>query len=130
MPLGQFDEKTPFLDSERFESTDTPGTYKQVFDVQAPAMLRIDMIQVFNSDTVSHTVVISGNNSDQLTYAAATVPAGAGYGTTPPVDLLGLALPGTQFHYLIFWDNALWFTVGEAVTAATAVHFVLQGGYV
>lgn len=128
MPLQQFDERVPFLDSERFLDSDTPGTYKSVLDGMLPLVLRLDTIQLLNADTIDHNVSLSANNDGSLYLMSGLVPAGSGFGAVPPVDLLALALPAA-YHYVMPSSYGIWWTVSEAVGAGKAVRMILAGGF-
>lgn len=128
MPLQQFDERAIVWQSHQFTDVATPGAWVTT----AGAVVgdyRLDTLQAVNDDTIDHIVGVDWINGNGTTLAGSvTVPAGAGIGAVPPVDLLAAILPaGLHYMYLINSGN-VGLAVMEAINTGKHVTITGQGG--
>lgn len=104
MAISQFDERSILSGIATFAPAYSPGTPSLVIN-SARADFRVDVLVLTNNDTASVLATIwlqPAGSSIQI--AQINVPAGAGSGTTPPVDVLDY-LFGSTYHYLLLLAN-------------------------
>lgn len=126
-----YDEKaiiSTYLQIGNAQGTDDLGTNGSA--VIGP--WRADLLVASNDDTIDHVLFVGAFDSYQQDFYkfwwSVTVPAGAGYGTTPVFDVLE-ALGTVMQGGLIFYANrGLAVKVAVAVTAGKTLTLILQGG--
>lgn len=130
MPLQQFDERIPIARGLSF-----PPTYiaNARLDL-VPAVIndsRVDVLNIISNDTVTHNLTVSMYLAGtEYTLAGVLVPAGAGYGTISPLDILNQVMPAA-YHYLLLpggWTLAL--RLDTAPSTGTRVDAFVAGGAV
>jgi len=129
MSLAQFDERTPFVSVQVFDSTYTPGNLINV--VQAiPVPVRIDAITCMNNDGSSHVLRIYLQLPGILPSLIGmfTVPAGAGTGTTPPADALAQITTSDQKWVLLPAVSVMSISLDTAPSGNNVVTAYLRGG--
>lgn len=129
MPLGQFDERIAFVGVADFDDTYTPPN-PDTPDVKvgSDGKGRVDTIDVFNSDTIAHTLLLFLSTDSARPTGEVNIPAGSGYSSTP-VDVLAAIRPA-QYHYWLFDSVAgLQFALGEAVSSGKKVDVWCVGGF-
>lgn len=101
MPLQQFDERLALAVAVVMTSAYVAGTSTDLVPI-SPQTSRVDALQGINTDTVIHTgEILLNNGSTYVSIGGFSLPAGAGVGATPPVDLLAAILPSAM-HYITF----------------------------
>lgn len=123
-----FNENQPF--AAGIQLANANGTTPQAY-VSGPSVpLRWDHLLVTNTDTVDHEVQLIMDDfvSDEV-ICAATVPAGAGSGATPAVDLIAEALPSTIDGLIQPVTATFKVAVVVVITAGKHLNFWGQGGY-
>lgn len=129
MPLGQFDERDQFISPALIDDSIAPNTPNSV-GFANNRDCRVDVWQLSNSDTITHTVGLSMNNSINNGFIVqVSVPARTGHDGNPPLDLIAAAFP-TAFHYLQVpagQDYFVWVEV--AMQTGTFIQLFASGGY-
>lgn len=128
MPLQQFDEREAFSGTTLFDDTYVVGIALTVWVTNAQTS-RIDTLTAINNDTIDHNLWVDWTYQDgthpgiQL-----TIPAGAGYGGVPVVDVLE-ALFGAAFHYLcLAGGQSVACGLAETVNTGKSVVVIGNGG--
>lgn len=130
MPLQQFDERIMDVLALALDSTYTPGS-KQTIPTNNSYDERIDVLQAVNTDTVAHELSIWLDNAPTAHgIGSVTLPAGAGTGAIPAVDVFAALLPAS-FHYLYIQSGgAFYASVAEAISSGKNVYvWGLGGGF-
>ena len=127
MGLSFFDEQRPVQQVNKIDAA--VGTALVVAWNEEPFPSRVDWIIVANSDVIPHVVDVWYNKSSYgVLVGSVSVPAGAGYGGSPSIDLLA-AMMAVPFTGLLFDNNgSLSYSVEVAVTAAFTVTLLTIGG--
>lgn len=86
-------------------------------------------VLISNSDAIAHhaQLVDSGFATSGIV-TSALVPAGAGHGATPPVDLVAVAFPTNNVGFPVPSSDSFAITILEAITAG-AIDVYTQIGY-
>lgn len=129
MPNQQFDEKPIAIFTDQFTDASTPSVFSRLYAGQSDVNFRFDTMQIFNSDTIDHTVIFSTDSGGSFPVGFGTVPAGAGFGIVPPFDFLAWNYPAAN-HYLIIPNTNIYWTVNEAVNTGKLMAFAGFGGFV
>jgi pantoate kinase len=128
MPLQQFDERNIYSWQFAFDVGATPGVYVDVSGSWG-SDVRVDTIQVSNSDTIDHNIALAYlNGNDSSVLVEAKIPAGSGYGVLPLIDMLAPLMPAAYHYVLQLNGSRFYMTVREAVGAGTYVIANGQGG--
>jgi hypothetical protein len=127
MGYSQFEEVTPLNQAVLIVAATGLAAVPVVTSHTKQA--RIDALTAVNSDVIDHRVrvVLAPDAWSGGDLGAVLLPAGAGYTTGPPVDLLNALLPRTPYIGLAFQD-VIDVAVQEVVTAAFVVTVFAQGG--
>lgn len=129
MGLSQFDETVPRVSQLVLNSGNgtTPAT---VWD-WGTDVARVDAAFVSNNDVIPHVVDLILNNGSVATLlGSASVPAGAGYGGAPAVDVVAAVLVSALNGLPLGIGDFLQVGVEVAITAAFEVHVSMFGGLV
>ena len=128
MGTQQFNESYPVFAGLSLDSTYVANTQTAI-GVQANYPSRWDTLQAANDDTITHTVTVYlFDNPTYFPLGEVDVPAGAGNGTTPTVDLIQPFLPTTMHGFAVPTYYQLAVSVGEAITAGKHIYFSATGG--
>lgn len=128
MPLDQFSERVPVTFSAQWDHTITPTTAVQIGTTAPKGDYRIDTWQISNLDTIDHTFQIIVNMGVEDYVGALTVPAGAGSGTVPPIDVLAQLLPSVNHYLWVTGGDFPGAVLGEAINTGKFVYIFLLGG--
>lgn len=129
MPLQQFDERVVNVTNFWFDDTATPLLPGSMGLAIGPDQ-RFDVIMAANNDTINHIVGFTFvANLTRGVIGSVTVPAGAGYGAVPPVDVLAAMLPTAQPFLLVESNGDRFCFVGETINTGKIVSLYLQGGF-
>jgi hypothetical protein len=129
MGLSQFDESIPVTAYGEVVAATALGNRAMVSGYAG--RLPFDSITAVNNDVIDHHVRLSTNpnNWNGGDLGVALVPAGAGYTTGPPVNLLAAIQPDAP--YLVFDSlDQLQYAVQEVVTSTFHVGLMFRGGTV
>src|SRR5260370_22008797 len=121
MSNQQFAETTPSVAGQTFVAADTTAV-KTLYQPQSAIGGRVDSILCTNSDVIDHYVAVYLNTPSATTrIGSVKVPAGAGFGAVPSVDLVS-GLPVTNVLGLLIRATGLVaLSMEVAVTAAFVV---------
>ena len=124
---GQFNEVYAQENSQTFLAADAVAA-KIVFD-PAPYMGRVDAIVATSTDVVDHYLTLSYNNVTATgSLGTVKVPAGAGYGAVPAVDVIAGLPASIQTNLTFGLGSILYGFLDTAVTAAFEVDVTAVGG--
>lgn len=94
MGVQLFNEAFPVLYGLQLANGD--GTTVTLLTQSLLQFQRIDHILASNNDTIPHVLNITAFvNANEQRVASASVPAGAGYGGIPPVDVIATGAPAS-----------------------------------
>jgi hypothetical protein len=130
--LDRFAETAPRSWQSNLVDTATTNWAALVTEGDRP-YFRVDSITVVNTDSIDHVlqVAIDSNPRSDEEYgilATVVVPAGAGNGTVPVVDLLA-AFPVTlQQGFAVDWSAEISFRTTVAVTTGARIGITTIGG--
>lgn len=127
MSKGLFDITEPIVASNKWDTANPTDTYTMITGGYPGGF--IAAMVATNSDTIAHTIklAMSGIAFGGL-IETINVPAGAGYGTTPAVDVMA-ALPAALAGGFVFtYEYSLTAAGGEAVGTDKLVGLVVFGG--
>lgn len=125
-----YDEKSPITGSVTFilpEGTTMKGVGPANYDPW-----RVDAIAVSNTDSIDHVLDVGWFDNYTVgalsRLASVVVPAGAGDGTTPPLDVLA-ALAGPYINGIILAATlGIGFTLAVAMGSGATLTIWVQGG--
>jgi hypothetical protein len=128
MPLDQFSERVPFLLTFQFTDVTGDGSWQSMntgnTDVQ-----RVDVMQASNSDTIDHDLWLDVYGSEAASvFGSVTIPAGAGYGAVPPVDLFAALLPAADHFVILVNGNVPVGRVVPNINTGKDVTVTIYGG--
>jgi hypothetical protein len=124
-----FDENYGFNAQAEITSGSGTGTINLIANV--PTDVRIEQITATNSDSIDHVLdvlVNIGGSYKQL--GSVNVPAAAGYGLTPNVDVLAAILKGNYTSMLLIAYNNMGVASEDVVTSPETMVVTLFGGLV
>lgn len=127
MSFTTFDERIAESYETFFDTAYVPGTSTVIInDGQAR---RFDAIYLGNADVVDHVVGLSiSNGTIDLPCASIVVPAGAGVGGVPPIDIVALQANANLLGFVIPRGGGLNWLVEEAIGVTGFVTLATQGG--
>lgn len=126
--IQQFDENSGLIVQYGFTSTDGTTAVQLLENLQVA--VRVDQISAINTDAIDHhadVVLIAGGTPFVL--GSVTIPAGAGVGGVPNVDLLTPSLHAPQAGIVIPYDMGLSVGMEEAVVFGALVAVTVLGGW-
>lgn len=132
--LQIFDEKRPRNASLTIEDTDS-GDWQQLMAPDFGTWVRVDGITITSTDTVARVVSFSlgqpvtGETSWGL-IGSVSVPAGAGDGTVPPLDVLPLILPAGLSGIVLDGQYSLSVKMPTAPATGKTLTITLWGGFI
>jgi hypothetical protein len=127
MGVQLFNEQFPVLYGLQLANGD--GTAVTLFTASLLQFQRIDHILASNSDAIPHVVNITALvNGNEQRVASASVPAGAGYGGAPPVDLFVAGVPAGFDGIPLASNVHLSAQLEISMTGATLMNLLATGG--
>jgi hypothetical protein len=125
--LQQFDERNPVQVGVGIVAANTTT---DVAIISAAALdTRIDSVLATNTDTIPHVVGLRvGIGGGAYSLGTVSVPAGAGTGGAPTVDVLASGFPTTQVGFILKNGNTLSGHVEVTMVGGSYVHLVAIGG--
>lgn len=132
MPLQEFDEQVPVNLICVFNDAWNPAI-GFLFAFPIARTQRWDLVLGSNCDAVDHDVsvhVYDEQDAYRKPVGSVTIPAGAGYGAVPPVDVLGQLLAATGRGLVLANGHGLELFIDAAPGTGNVVSVWVQGGYV
>jgi len=130
MPLQQFDERILVSNGLTLDDTTTTATWHPILTSYPTGDWRADVLQATNTDTIDHNLLISPDNGSPFVAGQVLLPAGAGTGAVPPVDILAAILPAAYHYLLIPNADSIAVQLLEAISSGKMVHLFVMGGVV
>ncbi len=129
MGLTQFDEQLAIVGVGIINAA--TGTARIAAAPFQARQHRVDAVYCTNTDVIAHVVRLWMNKGGVFgLIGSETIPAGAGTGGAPSIDLLATCLPVGEVGLLLDSSCELDVSVEVAVTLSNEVDVVLQGGNV
>jgi hypothetical protein len=127
MALAQLNESRPLFATRTALPADT--TVAQQILAALAADARVDSIICVSTDTVDRVVDLFYHTNANFQLSSMTVPAGAGTGIIPSVDLMTNPIFAAQGGLVIRAGDSLQEAVETTITAAKQIGMVVLGGY-
>jgi len=128
MPYQQFDETRPYLVNNTFDHAASAGI-PLALGWNTAGVSRLDAWAISSTDTIDHVIDVGVYTSGIIIQMATiTIPAGAGQGTVPVVDVLA-AIWGTALHYIMSaGNNDYAIQLDVVVSTGKLLEVTLMGG--
>lgn len=127
MGLSIFDEQKPANDHWTIDAAYGTATYLSNTDSRGPS--RYDQIWVANSDTIPHVVGLSFMQSSvACRLGGVSVPAGAGWGATPAIELLSSILGALNTGIVVSPNELVGVNVDVTMLGASECRFSFFAG--
>lgn len=127
MGLSQFDEVQPLQQNLRADNSwgTTPTNTANI----PVGRYRIDGILLTSNDVIAHDVDFYYATSGAVReIGSVAVPAGAGYGATPPIDALPLLLGTSTWQLVLPAGDLVLISFEVAITSGQFVDITFFGG--
>lgn len=131
MTIQEFDERVPLNLIAYLDENWNPASGYQ-FSFPNDRNARFDYILGFNKDTVGHIVtfkVWDQQDGAKKFIGSVTLPAGSGFTTLPPVDILAQLLATTNRAIVMLDGQPVEIFLSAAPAAGTYVSVWVRGGW-
>ena len=128
MGLSVFDERAPMLG--KYDLLPADGTNNVVIHAVHATAARLDALIISNNDTIAHVISVSlRSGAAYYTVGTVSVPAGAGFAATLPVDAMATLAPASLGGLYIPPGFEVTVAAVVAVVATHYMYIVGMGGF-
>ena len=128
MARQSFDISALYWETSQMDDAFSAGVFSNINNPAGSDRIILSMLLVSN-DTIDHVITFSRSNDTSATIGSVLVPAGAGYGTVPPVDVLSVLCDAGRRQLWLDSQGTIYWAIDVVLSSSKVLNAYWEGGY-